>query len=212
MAKPTKPTPPTESARLLRAVAHLLGEAYVGAPRVSQKAQSGCTHDAANPSRLTVVVNAPHNGTLRSERYILTRAYGDFSDAEVSLCDEIAQGASILWEQFDPSGRRLHIRTAVNESGPLIGISRFLRAKAGLRSLSIGMRQRVREISLGVPSLRSDLAGVEAEDGDEPNDSHANSRISASTFSSQNRMSISRYIVVAVARCSWASSRLSMRR
>jgi hypothetical protein len=33
-----------------------------------------------------------------------------------------------------------------------------------------------------------------------------------STFSSQNRMSISRYIVVAVARCSWTCSRLSVRR
>jgi hypothetical protein len=39
---------------------------------------------------------------------------------------------------------------------------------------------------------------VEAKDGDERNDSHANSRISVSAGSSQNRMSMSRYIVVAV--------------
>ena len=41
---------------------------------------------------------------------------------------------------------------------------------------------------------------------------HANSFISASACSSQNVMSISRYIVVAVVRCSWACSRLPVRR
>ncbi len=41
---------------------------------------------------------------------------------------------------------------------------------------------------------------------------HPRSRVSASAFSSQYAMPISRYIVVAVARCSWACSRLSMRR
>src|SRR5438445_3761614 len=39
-----------------------------------------------------------------------------------------------------------------------------------------------------------------------------NSSISASACSSQNRMSISRYIVVAVVRCCWASCSLPMRR
>ena len=37
---------------------------------------------------------------------------------------------------------------------------------------------------------------------------HASAPISASACSSQNRMSISRYIVVAVVRCSWACWRL----
>ena len=41
---------------------------------------------------------------------------------------------------------------------------------------------------------------------------YPNSFVSACAFSSQNRMSISWYIVVAVVRCSWASSRLSVRR
>ena len=41
---------------------------------------------------------------------------------------------------------------------------------------------------------------------------YPNSFVSACVFSSQNRMSISWYIVVAVVRCSWASSRLSVRR
>jgi hypothetical protein len=39
----------------------------------------------------------------------------------------------------------------------------------------------------------------------------SNSAISASAFSSQYVISISRYIAVAVARCFWASSRLSVR-
>ena len=38
---------------------------------------------------------------------------------------------------------------------------------------------------------------------------HASTLISASACSSQNRMSISRYIVVAVVRCSWACSPLA---
>src|SRR5262249_32807678 len=41
---------------------------------------------------------------------------------------------------------------------------------------------------------------------------HANSLISACACSIQNRMSISRYIVVAVSRCSCACSRLPVRR
>ena len=43
--------------------------------------------------------------------------------------------------------------------------------------------------------------GQDRDEDDSP-DSHASSRISASACSSQNRMSISRYIVVAVVRCS----------
>src|SRR5262245_56603629 len=41
---------------------------------------------------------------------------------------------------------------------------------------------------------------------------HPTSFSSASAFSSQNRMSISRYIAVAVVKCSWASCRLPVRR
>ena len=60
------------------------------------------------------------------------------------------------------------------------------------RNLSIETRQRVHEISVGVPSVAR--VWVEAEDCDERNVSHANSLISASACSSQNRISISRYI------------------
>jgi len=45
-----------------------------------------------------------------------------------------------------------------------------------------------------------------------PETLHLNTFNSASAFSSQNRMSISRYIVVAVVRCSCACSRLPVRR
>jgi hypothetical protein len=41
---------------------------------------------------------------------------------------------------------------------------------------------------------------------------HPASRVSAAAFSNQYVMPISRYIVVAVVRCSWACSRLSVRR
>ena len=83
-----------------------------------------------------------------------------------------------------------------------------------LRNLSIGMRQRVHEISVAAPP-RARVFGSERHDKNaetedrERGGSHANSRISASACSSQNRMSISRYIVVAVVRCSRACSPLA---
>ena len=83
----------------------------------------------------------------------------------------------------------------------------FVTATAGSRTLSGPAAQQRREpaacsrlVIAGWTSGVLNLArhADEAEDGNECNDTHANSLISASAFSSQNRMSISRYIVVAV--------------
>jgi hypothetical protein len=52
---------------------------------------------------------------------------------------------------------------------------------------------------------------LEPKHGDERSDAHADC-LSASACSSQNRMSISRYILVAVVRCSRACSRSPVRR
>jgi len=49
------------------------------------------------------------------------------------------------------------------------------------------------------------------EEDDEPHDTHVDPYITGIDCSSQNRMSISRYIVVAVARCSCASCRWPVR-
>jgi len=55
------------------------------------------------------------------------------------------------------------------------------------------------------------LIAAWTEDRNEGNDAYANSLISASACSSQNGISISRYIVVAAVRCSCACSRLPVR-
>src|SRR6266852_1242828 len=61
-------------------------------------------------------------------------------------------------------------------------------------------------------SRRPVQGAIDIEMSDERNHSHANSPISASACSSQKRMSISRYIVDAVVRCSRACSRWPVRR
>jgi hypothetical protein len=82
--------------------------------------------------------------------------------------------------------------------------------KAGVRFKHANTRSPRRSLRLSGDRSRED---TESQHNDErAEDGHSTSLIAASACSSQNRMSISRYIVVAVVRCSRACSRWPVRR
>ncbi len=119
-----------EGEKLLADVTRLLGGARLRYRSIEDiHEEEGCGRVADDGSKLRIVLKTPHGDGTRNEVYSLERPHGEFLDFEVSLCDEIAHGASGLWIPFESGGRKLHIRTAVNESAILIGIARFLRAK-----------------------------------------------------------------------------------
>jgi len=129
---------------------------------------------------------------------LLALAFQGSLGREDLLCEML--GCVGLWRRPDaPRGRW---------SDRVDGLSAFLAelcASWQLRTAGVahkGQPPAALEAELGVIRILVPALGTAA---------HANPFNSASAFSSQKRMSISRYIVVAVVRCSRACSRLPMR-
>ncbi len=87
--------------------------------------KAGCRRLSEDPSSILVWIQLPDRDNPEGCKF--SRSHGAFSDFEVLLCNEIVNGASILWERFEVGDFPAHIRTAVNLSAMLVGISRALR-------------------------------------------------------------------------------------
>jgi hypothetical protein len=125
--------------------------------------------------------------------FALERALG-----REDLLGEVARGVGLGRGEFGGAWRSRSQRRAAAAAELLAGLVRELTGGAAKREQRPAYGTEAAALAVLVPAPRAKH--------------QPNALISASACSSQKRMSISRYIVVAVVRCSWACSRWPVRR